>query len=82
MIKNVPKEKNFIKYNQTNLINEHNQKDPNIETFFTTVTRYYYDESGNRVRKLTYFNTQYELLQVIEWNNIKNPGNKWQLLNN
>ncbi|HMS35465.1 MAG TPA: hypothetical protein PKC91_15395, partial [Ignavibacteria bacterium] len=71
-----------ILYDHRNLITEFYRKYPNIETPYTTATRYYYDESGNRVRKLTYFNTQYDPLPVIDWNNLKNPGNSWQLLNN
>ena len=71
-----------ILYDHRNLITELYHLYPNSETPYTTATRYYYDESGNRVRKLTYFNTQYDPLPVIDWNNLKNPGNSWQLLNN
>ena len=46
---------------------------------YTYATRYYYDESGNRVRKLEYFNTQTNPPLISDWNN---PGNGWQLYNN
>jgi RHS repeat-associated protein len=45
-------------------------------------TRYYYDESGNRVRKLTYKNNNESAGPVLDWNNTSNPGNNWTLFNN
>jgi RHS repeat-associated protein len=42
-------------------------------------TRYYYDESGNRIRKLIYFNAQADPAPITDWNN---PGNGWTLSNN
>ncbi len=38
-------------------------------------TRYYYDEAGNRVRKLTYKNNDANAGPVLDWNNTSNPGN-------
>ena len=38
-----------------------------------------YDESGNRVRKLEYFNTQTNPPLITDWDN---PGNSWTLYNN
>jgi hypothetical protein len=46
---------------------------------YTYATRYYYDESGSRVRKLEYFNTQTNPPLITDWNN---PGNGWTLYNN
>ncbi|MCB1177213.1 MAG: hypothetical protein KDK36_06500, partial [Leptospiraceae bacterium] len=46
---------------------------------YTYVISYFYDESGNRVRKLEYFNTQTNPPLITDWNN---PGNGWQLYNN
>ena len=46
---------------------------------YTYATRYYYDESGNRVRKFTYINSQISPPPITDWNN---PGNGWTLLNN
>ena len=45
-------------------------------------TRYYYDEAGNRVRKLTYKNNDANAGPVLDWNNTSNPGNSWTLFNN
>ncbi len=45
-------------------------------------TRYYYDEAGNRVRKLTYNNNDANAGPVLDWNNTSNPGNSWTLYNN
>ncbi len=41
--------------------------------------RYWYDEAGSRVRKLTYRNAQIPPPQINDWSN---PGNGWTLLNN
>ena len=71
-----------ILYDIRNLITELYHNDPSSETPYTTAARYFYDESGNRVRKLTYYNTQQDPLPVLDWNNLKNPGNGWQLSNN
>ena len=45
-------------------------------------TRYFYDEAGNRVRKLTYNNNDANAGPVLDWNNTSNPGNSWTLFNN
>ena len=72
---------NFL-YEYRNLITELYHNDPSSETPYTTAARYYYDESGNRVRKLTYYNNQQDPLPVLDWNNLNNPGNGWLLSNN
>ena len=45
-------------------------------------TRYFYDEAGNRIRKLTYKNNNESAGPVLDWNNTSNPGNDWTLFNN
>ena len=49
---------------------------------YTYATRYYYDEGGNRIRKLTYLNQQTNPGPVLNWNNLSSPGNGWILSNN
>ena len=70
-------------YDHRNLLIEIYQKrgtpPARIEYF---ATRYYYDESGNRVRKLTYKNNDANAGPVLNWNNLTNPGNGWVLFNN
>ena len=45
-------------------------------------TRYFYDEAGNMIRKLTYKNNNANAGPVLNWNNLTNPGNGWVLFNN
>jgi RHS repeat-associated protein len=70
-------------YDHRNLLIEiyHKRGTPpaRIEYF---ATRYYYDESGNRVRKLTYKNNNESAGPVLDWNNTSDPGNNWTLFNN
>ena len=69
-----------IKYDYRNLITGLYHKDPASETRPNTyATRYYYDESGNRVRKFVYVNSQVDPPPITDWSN---PGNGWVLLNN
>jgi len=49
---------------------------------YTYATRYYYDEGGNRIRKLTYLNQQTNPGPVLNWNNLSSPGNGWILSKN
>ena len=44
-----------------------------------TTTRYYYDVSGNRVRKFVYASSQVDPPPITDWSN---PGTGWVLLNN
>ncbi len=69
-----------IQYDHRNLITQlyHTDREA-VSRPYTYATRYYYDESGNRVRKLEYFNTQTNPPLITDWNN---PGNGWQLYNN
>ena len=69
-----------IQYDHRNLITQFYHTDREaVSRPYTYATRYYYDESGNRVRKLEYFNTQTNPPLITDWNN---PGNGWQLYNN
>jgi RHS repeat-associated protein len=69
-----------IQYDHRNLITQlyHTDREA-VSRPYTYATRYYYDESGNRVRKLEYFNTQTNPPLITDWNN---PGNGWTLYNN
>ena len=69
-----------ISYDHRNLITELYHIDTLTSTRqYSYATRYWYDEAGNRVRKLTYRNAQIPPPQINDWNN---PGNGWTLLNN
>ncbi|MBK9229067.1 MAG: RHS repeat-associated core domain-containing protein [Ignavibacteria bacterium] len=69
-----------ISYDHRNLITELYHIDTLTSTRqYSYATRYWYDEAGNRVRKLTYRNTQIPPPQINDWGN---PGNGWTLLNN
>jgi RHS repeat-associated protein len=69
-----------IKYDYRNLVTEIYHKDPaSVTRPNTFATRYYYDESGNRVRKLVYINSQLSPPSITDWTN---PGDGWVLLNN
>ncbi|MCB0728883.1 MAG: RHS repeat protein, partial [Ignavibacteriae bacterium] len=65
-----------IQYDHRNLITQlyHTDREA-VSRPYTYATRYYYDESGSRVRKLEYFNTQTNPPLITDWNN---PGNGWQ----
>ncbi|MBV6480149.1 MAG: hypothetical protein HGGPFJEG_02994 [Ignavibacteria bacterium] len=45
-------------------------------------TRYFYDDAGNRNRKLIYTNSNEFAGPVLDWNNLSNPGNGWVLYQN
>jgi RHS repeat-associated protein len=69
-----------IQYDHRNLITQFYHTDREaVSRPYTYATRYYYDESGNRVRKLEYFNTQTNPPLITDWDN---PGNGWTLSNN
>jgi len=69
-----------ISYDHRNLITELYHIDTLTSTRqYSYATRYWYDETGNRVRKLTYRNAQIPPPQINDWGN---PGNGWTLLNN
>ena len=69
-----------IQYDHRNLITQFYHTDREaVSRPYTYATRYYYDESGSRVRKLEYFNTQTNPPPVTDWDN---PGNGWTLFNN
>ena len=69
-----------IQYDHRNLITEFYHTDRAASSRpYTYATRYYYDESGGRVRKLEYFNTQTNPPLITDWDN---PGNGWTLSNN
>ncbi|MBK6876754.1 MAG: hypothetical protein IPG99_09980 [Ignavibacteria bacterium] len=72
-----------VVYDHRNLLTEiyHKKGTPPARIDFYA-TRYYYDDVGNRVRKLTYKNNNANAGPVLNWNNLKNPGNGWTLLNN
>ncbi len=67
-------------YDHRNLITELYHIDTLTSTRqYSYATRYWYDETGNRVRKLTYRIAQIPPPQINDW---ANPGNGWTLLNN
>ena len=69
-----------ISYDHRNQITELYHIDTLTSTRqYSYATRYWYDETGNRVRKLTYRNAQIPPPQINDWGN---PGNGWTLLNN
>ena len=72
-----------VVYDHRNLLTEiyHKKGTPPARIDFYA-TRYYYDDVGNRVRKLTYKNNNANAGPVLNWNNLTNPGNGWTLLNN
>ncbi len=70
-------------YDHRNLLTEiyHRKGSPPARVDYYA-TRYYYDEAGNRIRKLTYKNNDANAGPVLDWNNTSNPGNSWTLFNN
>ena len=69
-----------ISYDHRNLITELYHIDTLTSTRqYSYATRYWYDEAGNRVRKLTYRNAQIPPPLITDWSN---PGNGWTFLNN
>jgi RHS repeat-associated protein len=63
------------KYDHRNLLIEINNSESANFTFWT---RYYYDEAGNRIRKLIY-RSELEDPEPINWDN---PGDSWTLYKN
>ena len=69
-----------ISYDHRKLITVLNHIDTLTSTRqYSYATKYWYDEAGNIVRKLTYRNAQIPPPQINDWGN---PGNGWTLLNN
>ena len=84
MIKDTLNLNSNIKYDYRNLIIELYSIERGGETSrsYKHATRYFYDESGNRIRKLIYFNDQANPGPVLDWDNLDKPGNGWALSSN